>query len=69
MFASLVFLLFTLEVMSSTFVLSFAAVLIVEAFVFVFCLHHETRRLCCLLLLLFVLECCCIIAMLLLGCF
>ena len=43
-FASLVFLLFTLEVMSSAFVLPFAAVLIVEAFVFVFCLHHETRR-------------------------
>ena len=36
-FASLVFLLFTLEVMSSAFVLPFAAVLIVEAFVFVFC--------------------------------
>ena len=43
-FASLVFLLFTLEVMSSAFVLPFAAVLIVEAFVFVFCLRHETRR-------------------------
>ena len=43
-FASLVFLRFTLEVMSSAFVLPFAAFLIVEAFVFVFCLHHETRR-------------------------
>ena len=36
-FASLVFLLFSLEVISSAFVLPVAAVLIVEAFVFVFC--------------------------------
>ena len=43
-FASPVFLLFSFEVISSAFVLPFAAVLIVEAFVFVFCLHHETRR-------------------------
>ena len=50
-FASLVFLLFTLEVMSSAFVLPSAAVLIVEAFVFVFCLRHENCRLCWLLLL------------------
>ena len=35
-FASLVFLLFTLDVASSAFVLRFAAILIVEAFVFVF---------------------------------
>ena len=50
-FASLVFLHFSLEVMSSASVLPLAAVLIVEAFVFVFCLRHETRRLCWLLLL------------------
>ena len=37
--------------MSSASVLPLAAVLIVEAFVFVFCLRHETRRLCWLLLL------------------
>ena len=36
-FASLVFLLFSLEVISSAFVLPVAAVLIVEVFVFVFC--------------------------------
>ena len=35
---------FPLEVMSSAFVLHLAAILIVEAFVFVFCLRHETRR-------------------------
>ena len=43
-FVSLVFLRFTLEVMSSAFVLPSAAVLIVEAFVFVFVLRYETRR-------------------------
>ena len=43
-FASLVFLHFSLEAVSSASVLPLAAVLIVEAFVFVFCLHHETRR-------------------------
>ncbi len=36
-FASLVFLLFSLEVISSAFVLPLAAILIVEVFVFVFC--------------------------------
>ena len=36
-FASLVFLLFSLEVISSAFVVPLAAILIVEAFVFVFC--------------------------------
>ena len=36
-FGSLVFLLFSLEVISSAFVLPLAAVLIVEVFVFVFC--------------------------------
>ena len=67
-FASLVFLLFSLEDISSAFALPLAAVLIVEAFVFVFfVLRHETRLLYWLLLL--VLECCCIIALLLLGCF
>ena len=50
-FASLVFLLFTLEAMSSASVLPLAAVLMVGAFVFVSCLRHETRRLCWLLLL------------------
>ena len=50
-FASLKFLRFNLEVVSSAFVLPLAAVLIVEAFVFVFCLRHETRLLCWLLLL------------------
>ena len=58
---------FPLEVMSSAFVLPFAAVLIVEAVVFVFCLHHETRR--CVGYCFFVLECCCIIALLLMGYF
>ena len=51
MFVSLVFLHFNLEGVSSASVLPLAAVLIVEAFVFVFCLRHETRRLCWLLLL------------------
>ena len=50
-FVSLVFLRFNLEAVSSASVLPLAAVLIVEAFVFVFCLRHETRRLCWLLLL------------------
>ena len=36
-FASLVFLLFPLEAVSSAFVLPLAAILIVEVFVFVFC--------------------------------
>ena len=36
-FASLVFLPFSFEVISSAFVLPLAAILIVEAFVFVFC--------------------------------
>lgn len=50
-FASLVFLLFSLEVISSAFVVP-AAILIVEAFVICFfVLRHETRLLCWLLLL------------------
>ena len=36
-FVSLVFLRFSLEAVSPAFVLRFAAILIVEAFVFVFC--------------------------------
>ena len=49
MFASLVFLHFSLEAVSLASVLPLSAVLIVEAFVFVFCLRHETRRcvVCC----------------------
>ena len=47
----LYFFVFSLEALSPAFVLPSAAVLIVEAFVFVFCLRHETRRLCWLLLL------------------
>ena len=42
---------FSFEAVSTASVLRFAAILIVEAFVFVFCLRHETRRLCWLLLL------------------
>jgi hypothetical protein len=40
-FASLVFLLFSFEVISSAFVLPVAAILIVEVFVFVFCFDLE----------------------------
>ena len=43
-FVSLVFLRFNLEAVSSASVLPLAAVLIVEAFVFVFCLRHENCR-------------------------
>ena len=51
-FASLVFLLFSFEVISSAFVVPVAAILIVEVFVFLFfVLRHETRLLCWLLLL------------------
>ena len=35
---------FSFEAVSTASVLRFAAILIVEAFVFVFCLQHETRR-------------------------
>ena len=66
-FASLVFLLFSLEVISSAFVLPVAAVLIVEAFVFVFCFASWNSSF--VLVVVIGLECCCIIALLLLGCF
>ena len=50
-FASLVFLLFSFEVISSAFVLPVAALFIVEVFFLFFVLRHETRPLCWLLLL------------------
>ena len=43
-YVSHVFLRFNLEAVSSVSVLPLAAILIVEAFVFVFVLRHETRR-------------------------
>ena len=43
-FVSLVFLRFNLEAVSSASVLPLEAVLIVEAFVFVFVLRYKTRR-------------------------
>ncbi len=66
-FASLVFLLFSFEVISSAFVLPVAAILIVE--VFCFCFLFCVMKLVVVLVVVIGLECCCIIAMLLLGCF